>query len=495
MTALILVVDDIPANVKLLEAKLTGEYYDVITAEDGYQALEQVKQHKPDLVLLDVMMPGINGFDVCKQIKQDIEISHIPVVMVTALSEISDRVKGLEAGADDFITKPINDTALFARVKSLIRIKVLLDELRLRDKTGKEVGVIGEEENSFTADVSGAHIALIEDDVVQSRGIMERLNQSYQVQHFDDPDAAFETLKAPDYDTDLIVISTLLSDADGLRMAAQLKNVEHLRNVPTIVLVDEEETHLMLKGLELGINDYLTVPVELNEMEARIKTQIRRKKYQDALKSNYQASVSMAITDNLTGLYNRNFLDAHIQNIVNQSIENQKAFSLMILDMDHFKMVNDTYGHDVGDEILQQLARRIVDAVRSSDLAARIGGEEFMVLLPETTLEDAYALAQRVRHHIGGIPFKITHTDEQELTKTVSIGIAELNMGNDNAAALIKRADNALYEAKNGGRNRVCPIPQPRQSTPGQPGESPLKPLGTYTPEDQQPKRQNYDGF
>ena len=477
MTALILVVDDIPANVKLLEAKLTSEYYDVITAEDGFKALEQIKEHKPDMVLLDVMMPGIDGFEVCRRIKQDIDISHIPVVMVTALSDVSDRVKGLEAGADDFITKPINDTALFARVKSLVRIKVLLDELRLRDKTGKEVGVLAEEENSFTADVSGSHIVLVEDDIVQSRNILERLNSTYDVHHYQDHDEAFRALKENEIETDLIVISTMLMDTDGMRLAAQLKNVDHLRNVPTIVLVDEEETHLMLKGLELGINDYLTVPVELNEMEARIKTQIRRKKYQDALKSNYQASVSMAITDNLTGLYNRNFLDAHIQNIVNQSIQNRKAFSLMILDMDFFKPVNDTYGHDVGDEILQQLAKRIVNAVRSSDLVARIGGEEFMVLLPETILSDAYHLAERVRNHIGNYPFSISHREGQ-LTKTVSIGIAELGMMNDNTSALIKRADNALYDAKNGGRNKVCPQPSVI-SPPKTTGDSVFKPIET----------------
>ncbi|MFM7856418.1 MAG: diguanylate cyclase, partial [Flammeovirgaceae bacterium] len=109
--------------------------------------------------------------------------------------------------------------------------------------------------------------------------------------------------------------------------------------------------------MEVGINDYLSVPLELNGMEARIKTQIRRKKYQDALRSNYQQSVSMAITDSLTGLYNRHFLDAHLNNMVNSSINNKKSFSVMILDMDHFKAVNDTYGHDVGDEILKALTK------------------------------------------------------------------------------------------------------------------------------------------
>jgi two-component system, cell cycle response regulator len=457
MTALILVVDDIPANVKLLEVKLSAEYYDVITANDGAEALQKIVAHKPDLVLLDVMMPGMNGFEVCEKIKQNVEVSHIPVVMVTALSDISDRVRGLEVGADDFVSKPINDTALFARVKSLIRIKVLLDELRLRDKTGKQVGVLAEEENSFTADVSGAHIVLVEDDVVQGRNIVERLEHSYKVEHFVDPEEASNQLKTT-LQPDVILISTMLSDTDGLRMAAQLKNVEQLRHVPIIVLIDEQEQHLMLKGLELGINDYLTVPVELNELEARLKTQIRRKKYQDALRSNYQQSVTKAVTDSLTGLYNRHFLDAHLQNMVVSAINNKKPFSVMLLDMDHFKSVNDTYGHDVGDEILKELARRMVDSTRSSDLTARIGGEEFMILMPETTLIDAYNIADRMRARIGTTPFKVSHA-VGEILKTISIGIAELNFNGDNAAALIKRADIAVYEAKNSGRNKVCPMP------------------------------------
>ncbi|TAE33386.1 MAG: PleD family two-component system response regulator [Alphaproteobacteria bacterium] len=466
MTALILVVDDVPANVKLLEAMLSNEYYDVITATDGFEAIKQVTAHKPDLILLDVMMPGMDGFEVCTRLKKDAEVSHIPVVMVTALSDVSDRVRGLEAGADDFISKPINDTALFARVKSLVRIKVLLDELRMRDKTGRQVGVLADDSNSFTADVTGAHMIVIDDDLVQSRNISEYFNSRYKVTTYTDPAEALENLKQH-VQPDVIVVSTMLSDMDGLRLATQLKNIDHLRNVPIITLVDEQEQHLMLKGLELGINDYLHVPIELNEMEARLKTQIRRKKYQDALRANYQASVSLAVTDKLTGLYNRNFLDAHIQNIINQSLSNQKNFAIMMLDMDHFKSVNDTYGHDVGDEILRELSKRMVANVRSSDLVARVGGEEFMVLMPETTLHDAYMIADRMRNNIAQEPFAISH-EVKAINKTISIGIAELNLSSDNASSLIKRADISLYEAKNGGRNRVCPVPKPPVIAPQQ---------------------------
>lgn len=468
MTALILVVDDVPANVKLLEAKLMSEYYNVITAKDGFEALQQTKRHKPDLILLDVMMPGMDGFTCCRKLKEDSEVSHIPVVMVTALSDPSDRVNGLEAGADDFLTKPINDSALMARVKSLIRIKVLMDELRLRDKTGLQMGIMQEGQNSFTSDVRGAHVVVIDDDVVQSKRIREKLEPHYRVSNIEFAMAALDEIK-PMTDTDLIVLSTQLTDVDGLRLATQLKNMDTLRNTPILMLVDEHETHLMLKGLELGINDYLIVPIDYNEMTARVKTQIRRKRYQEALKSHYQQSISMAITDPLTGLYNRRYLDAHLTNLVTQSIQNQKPLSMLIFDMDHFKHVNDTYGHDVGDEVLRQLAQIIIKSVRSSDLAARIGGEEFVVLLPETNRTAAFELADRIRMAIASTPFQINHP-EKEIMKTVSIGVSDINLQGDTPAELVKRADKGLYQAKNSGRNKVLPLseafqPQARVDT------------------------------
>ena len=140
MTARVLVVDDILANVRLLEAKLAAEYFEVVTAMNGVDALEAVQRTRPDIVLLDVMMPGIDGIEVCKRIKSNPSTQHIPVVMVTALDQPEDRVRGLEAGADDFLTKPVNDVSLFCRVKSLVRLKMLTDELRTRDRRGRGHG-------------------------------------------------------------------------------------------------------------------------------------------------------------------------------------------------------------------------------------------------------------------------------------------------------------------------------------------------------------------
>ena len=455
MTGLVLVVDDVPANVKLLEAKLTNEYYDVITAKDGFEAIEQTKSKKPDLILLDVMMPGIDGFETCKRLKQDPEVSHIPVVMVTALSEPSDRVAGLEAGADDFITKPINDTALFARVRSLVRIKVLIDELRLRDKSGSQLGMSASD-YSLNLDVSGSKLMLIDDDVVQVRRMNERLGAGgYHLTHFEDHKQALEFARTADM-LDLILISTQLADIDGLRLATQFKAIEQVRHVPIIMLVDEDEQHLMLKGLELGVNDYLLTPVDFNEMFARIKTQIRRKKYQEALKSNYQESVSMAVTDGLTRLYNRHYLDTHLKNLVRQAGEQGRALSVVIMDMDHFKSVNDTYGHGAGDEVLKTLAGVIVNTIRSADLAARYGGEEFVVLMPETDAMRCYEAAERLRKGVEATVFEIPHP-EGSIRKTVSIGCATMEP-TDTPETLLKRADVALYEAKNSGRNKVLPL-------------------------------------
>lgn len=452
MSALILVVDDVPANIKLLEVKLTNEYYDVVSAKDGFEAISQAKQHKPDIILLDVMMPGMDGFETCQKLKQDPEVSHIPVVMVTALSDIADRVRGLEAGADDFLTKPINDIALMARVKSLLRIKVLLDELRLRDKTVMEMGVINEDQNTFTQDVSGAKIMIVDDDAVQLKRLADRLSQDYVVEAVSRPDGAQSVATHGNFD--LIIVSTQLADTDGLRLASHFKGLEETRSVPVLLLVDEDDSRAMLKGLELGVNDYIIMPVDYNEMAARVKTQIRRKRYQDALKSNYRQTISRSITDALTGLYNRHYLNNHLDNLVRQSLNNNKPMSIMILDMDHFKSVNDAYGHDIGDEVLKQTAEIIVKSIRSSDLAARLGGEEFVVLMPETDHDQAKEAAERIRRTMESTSMKVSHSVGQ-LNKTVSIGVAFMNDMGDNGQSMLKRADEALYKAKEGGRNRV----------------------------------------
>lgn len=451
MTALILVVDDRPTNVLLLETKLSNEYYDVVTARDGFEAIQKTKERNPDLILLDVMMPGIDGFEVCRRLKSDPEVAHIPVVMVTALSSKSDRLRGLDSGADDFLTKPFNDIVFFARTKSLIRIKLLLDELRLRDQTAAQIGGADMTQNMFTANVSGSKVLVVDDNREQATAVVDKLSELYLVELATDSDMAYECTRQQTFD--VIIVSTQMNGSEGLRLASLFKSREDTRHIPLMVMVDESRTQTMLKALELGINDYLLLPVELNEMMARVKTQIRRKKYQDALRSTYEKTVSRSVTDALTHLYNRHFMDTHLENLVQQSHRHNRPLSLMLVDVDHFKPINDTYGHAAGDEALQGMAKVLLRGIRTADMAARYGGEEFVVLLPETDLLSATVVTDRIRQMVETTSFRVSH-EIGNLNLTVSIGAAQLRKG-ETANQLIKRADEALYKAKTNGRNQV----------------------------------------
>lgn len=450
MTALILVVDDRPTNVLLLETKLSNEYYRVITANDGYEALQEAKDSNPDLILMDVMMPGIDGFEVCRRLKADSEVAHIPVVMVTALSSKSDRIRALEAGADDFLTKPFNDIVFFARTKSLIRMKMLMDELRLREQTAIQAGISDWTKNLFSSNVQGAKVLLVNDDPAQSQELRAQMADAYETQIAEDPDAALELTQQTAFDC--VLINAQMQNAEGLRLASLLKTRDATRHVPIVIMADEGRTQVMLKALELGINDYLSLPLEGNEMVARVRTQVRRKRYQDALLANYRDTQSRSMIDPLTHVYNRHFMDAHLANLVEASRIREKPLTLMVIDIDHFKSVNDAHGHGVGDEVLHQLAQVVMKAIRTADMAARFGGEEFVVLLPETDLLSATVVTDRIRYMVEQTSFR--DDSDHPLQLTVSIGAAELRDG-ETAAQLLKRADEALFQAKSNGRNRV----------------------------------------
>ena len=448
MSATVLVVDDLPANVRLLEVKLNAEYYDILTAKSGIEALEVVKTHSVDIILLDVMMPDMDGFEACRHLKTNPKTSHIPVVMVTALSEIKDRITGLEAGADDFLTKPIDDVALFARIKSLVRTKIMLDELRLRDQTTVEFGGF---EGGINLDSSGANILVVDDDFVQSKQIVNKLStlDFVKVQALQNPAETIEKVSSDDFD--LVIISTQLEGVDGLRLCSQMRSHESTRHIPILILVDDSDKNLLIKGLDMGVSDYIITPIEGNELIARVKTQIKRKRYQDALKSNYTKNVNMAMTDALTGVYNRRYFDAHSKNLVDQAHNLGKPLLFIMVDIDHFKKVNDTYGHQAGDVVIKDIAKILNEQVRLTDMVARFGGEEFVVIMPNTSQSDGEAVAERLRLKVENYSFKISETES--INKTMSLGVAMLMPGEDKDK-LLARADKALYEAKESGRNK-----------------------------------------
>jgi two-component system cell cycle response regulator len=451
MTARILIVDDLLPNVKLLEAKLSREYYEVLTAMSGKEALEIAARDDPDLVLLDVMMPEMDGFEVCRRLKADELTAHIPVVMVTALSDTTDRVQGLEAGADDFLTKPINDVSLLTRVSSLLRIKMMLDELRLREQTGLGLGIVTTPNDDGA---TGGHILVVEDRSIYANNIEKALSEHHTVIVMDDAGEAYE--EAQRGGIDLVVVSLSLREADGLRLCSQLRSLEETRLVPLLTIADDtpEDQDRLMKGLEIGVNDYLIRPIDANELRARCRTQVRRKRYQERLRINYERSMALAVTDSLTGIYNRNYLEAHLENVVRRSVMSDKPVSMLLLDLDHFKAVNDTYGHATGDDVLREFAGCIQRVIRSIDLAARFGGEEFVVLMPETSAADAAGVAERLRIATEEMALPVQGSDAV-INVTTSIGVCSSLGKDDTGAEMIRRSDEALYAAKNAGRNRV----------------------------------------
>ncbi len=452
MTARILVVDDIPANVKLLEARLMAEYFDVLTASNGRDALDICDRTQVDVILLDIMMPEMDGFEVCERLKSNPRTAHIPVVMVTALDQPSDRVRGLKAGADDFLTKPVNDLQLISRVKSLVRLKTLSDELRIRHDSTRQAGIDDIVRLQDGRLEEQAQVLLVDSRGASQERIIKALKPIAEVSAMSDPQAA--VFEAAENMFDLIIVNSNLDDYDPLRLCSQIRSLERTRFIPILLITEQGDEHMIIRALDLGVNDYIIRPLDPNELIARALTQVRRKRYNDRLRNSVRQTIELAVTDGLTGLHNRRYLDTHLRTLFARAKVRGRPLTICITDIDRFKQVNDVHGHDAGDEVLKEFAGRIRSTVRGADLACRFGGEEFVVVMPDTPADMAASVAERLRGMIEARPFQL-RSGETPLMLTASMGIATLGPGIDTPEQLLKQADRALYEAKNSGRNRV----------------------------------------
>ncbi|MBY0564575.1 MAG: PleD family two-component system response regulator [Hyphomonadaceae bacterium] len=448
MSARILVVDDLEANRRLLEAKLGEQYYEVLTAQRGEEAVQLAKRERPDLILLDVMMPGgIDGYEACRRIKAHPETRHIPVIILTTLDDRESKVRGLQAGAEEFLTKPIDDVQLMARAKSLISLKVVTDELRAREASGRRLGVIEEDVSADQAHrlITG-NVLLIDDNDNQIRRIESALGAEHRVSVL----GREEDTNPPDF----AIVSVTAKSFDGFRVIARMRSGEPTRHLPILAVVDPDDKQRALRALELGAHDIIVRPVDEEELVARARTLLRRKRQMDLLRQRLDQSLELAITDQLTGLYNRRFLEAQLAPMVQRADCGGEPVSVMLIDIDYFKKCNDTYGHDVGDAVLREFAARLATNTRPSDFACRFGGEEFLIIMPRTSGDVACLAADRLRRQICASPFHIRGIP-MPLDITASIGVACSSGGGDTPEALVKRADEGLYEAKRGGRNRV----------------------------------------
>jgi two-component system cell cycle response regulator len=324
----------------------------------------------------------------------------------------------------------------------------------MRALTSKEIGIQSPEREAVAETGRGGRVLIVDDRASSYERLVATLSTEHTVDVEPDPsEALFHTAEG---DYDLAIVSLGLKDFDGLRLCSQIRSLERTRNVPILAVAEADNNQRLIRGLEIGVNDYLIRPVDRNEMLARVRTQIKKKRYTERLRDNVQASIEMAITDALTGLFNRRYMETHLGTLMEQAASRGKPLALLILDIDYFKSINDGHGHDAGDDVLREFSLRIRKSIRNIDLACRYGGEEFVIVMPETDIAVAAMVAERIRRRIATEPFAIQE-GARNLDVTISIGIAALAGAADTAAAVLKRADTALYRAKRDGRNRVVP--------------------------------------
>jgi two-component system cell cycle response regulator len=448
----ILIVDDEPLNLKLMYTVLSKTDYQVITANNGEEALEKVEKEAPDIILLDVMMPGLNGYEVTKKLKSNSRYTKIPIVLVTALDGEKEKAKGLEAGADEFINKPINITELNARVKSLLRMKEYGEQLLSRTETAERFFQPGDTLDDSAAKDFYPSILIVDDEQKEIKLLKTYLDDKES--YFMTARSGAEVLSNENLsNVDLIILDILLPDTDGYELCKTLKANEKTRNIQILMLTSLQDLNSRIRGFDYGADDFLTKPASPEELRARAGALLRKKVYLDSLTKRHDFAVQSAITDALTGLYNQSYFKHYLENELNKTKRKPYPISLLMLDIDNFKALNDRYGHTSGDKILQHVGKVLKTNIREIDLAVRYGGDEFSIVMPWTNKDEAFKAANRIIDEFKKNPIDLGNNGNTE-NITISIGVASGE--NRTVDEMIDNADRALYQAKGEGKNRAC---------------------------------------
>ncbi|MGH7121693.1 MAG: diguanylate cyclase [Acetobacteraceae bacterium] len=449
MTARLLIVDAMPASTHRLEAWLVAGHYAVATARDGPGALRRAAEWRPDVILLDAGTPGMDGFEVCRQLKASSATSDIPLVLLTAPGEPDQRALGLAAGADDFLAKPVASDTLLLRVRALVRLKRMLDEWQARAATARALGL--DRTETGVVSVAGARVLIVDDRDDEARQLQEWLAADAMVPGVARSGAEMRALRAAIH-FDLIVLNLSLAAEDGLALAASLRAGTLGEDCPLLLITEAKRLKRVLHGFELGANDWLVRPVDPNELCARARNQIRRKIYQARLRADRDQALAQAFTDPLTSLYNQRYVVHHLHHLLTEPTP--RSVALLMIDIDRFKRINDTYGHAAGDRALAQVAETLRANLRVFDTLARYGGEEFVVVMPGAGLGEAASAGERLRDAVAQLRF-VPEGRNLPHRLTVSVGAVACAGADRTAESLLQAADAALSGAKREGRNRV----------------------------------------
>lgn len=454
----ILVIDPIATNRIVLRVKLAASHYEMMQAASISEAMRTIKADVPDMILCADTLSDGGPLQLTEQLRKTGLMGKVPIVVISAAGTEKDRHALFSAGVEDVLEKPVDDRLLLARTRSVMRACASASEWKLRDGTSRALGfaepnaAFGAKETVCVITEDPASIELLRKTVAAStKACVSTCTPATAV----DVD---KNGKAPDA---FVMMVKPGETTDMLDLLATIRSHGATRHSAILVVQSEPDPQLGAQMLDMGANDLMRIESDPAELGLRLDALMARKRMSDALRDTLRSGVEAAVIDPLTGLHNRRYAMPHLARIADRAEQTRKPFAVMVADMDHFKRINDTMGHAAGDAVLVETARRLRENLRAVDLVARIGGEEFLIVMPSTGLVDAKKAAQRLCKMIRNTPFEVPG-QSMPITATISIGMTVCDPGKNtklvvplSAETLLGRADKALYGAKAEGRNRV----------------------------------------
>ncbi len=453
MVGKILIVDDVATNRILMKVKLAAAGYQPLLAADGQSALLIAARERPDIVLLDLMLPDLSGLEVLHRLREMPELRSVPIVMFSATFDSEAQAQAFRLGADEFLAKPVDDQTLLARIRSFMRARDQIDALASQD-SGIAILGLAEPKSSFHhPGVIGIITARPETALKLQREISRFLTDRILVIN---PADALQDPLNPTATPDVYLIDANLSGAsNGLRLMSELRSRSRSRHAAICLLDPHERGFSPSVAFDLGANDLVNVTAPAEELAMRLMRLLTRKRESDRLRATVQDGLRLAMIDPLTGLHNRRYGLAQLNAIAVEAASAERSFAVMVADLDRFKSVNDHFGHAAGDAVLIEVAQRLALNLRLGDLVARIGGEEFLIVLPDTSLQEAQDIAERLCHAVDARPIALTAETERTITVSIGLALSTPDQIDRGVTEIVERADRALMLAKTAGRNQV----------------------------------------
>lgn len=456
MSGKILIVDDVATSRIVLKVQLSASFYNIVVAESGARAIELARREQPDIVILADTLADMPVADLLGALRTHPSTAWSTLIVNCQSFDRIRRARLLSAGADDIFARGQPEVLLLSRLRSLLRARGTEDELRMREGTLRGLGI----EEPAPAFEAPGRVTLVTRRSATSLDWYNALSRMTRHRYLPQPIAEALRWTHTTEPADVFVIDLDGNDKKSvLRLVADIRSRSDVRHAEVLLVTADHHHPVLADALDLGASAAMSHGFDPRETLLRLDALIRRKRNVERLRRSLEDGLRASVTDPLTGLYNRRYVMPHLERLLSGAHEGRRRFAVVLADLDHFKSVNDRFGHNAGDVVLLAVADLLRDNLRARDLVARFGGEEFLIVMPDTGRAEAELVAERLRKRLEEMPIPLPDRAER-LFATMSMGICVATPAPDQsperaATATIDRADRALYAAKNAGRNTV----------------------------------------